>query len=287
MSFVSSLSQLFHLADYSVKKPKMQLEVCFFIVSIDVDVGARALGLMNRGKYDRCVSSHSSEYSIGEIEERAVPLLVALFNDFEMPVTFAIRGQLTELDGFNLKPLLQSPIKHDIGAHGYYHRHFEDLSQNDAENELKMISAGMKRIGVIPRSFVFPSNRVAHLNLLEKYGYKCYREYGDLMRDGMYIVKKGQLYDIHPSLFLGSCANSMIIRKIVDIAIAKRLPFHLWFHPWNLGKTTDSIQTNMRKVLFPLFRYVQRKKETGKLTFETMLSAAEKVEKLGSTRSVE
>ena len=278
---VSLLSQLYHLAAYRLKKPKMQLENGMFIISIDVDVGSKELGVINKGKNDVNVHEHISECALGEIEERALPLFVDLFNNFEMPVTFAVRGQLTEVDDFILKLLRKSPVKYDIGAHGYYHRHFKNLSQNEVENELKMISVGMKKFGIIPRSFVFPANSVAYLNLLEKYGYKCYRSRGDFMNDCMYIEKRGQLYDIHPSLYLGQSTGSALLKKIINIAVAKRLPFHIWFHLWNLGETDESIQRSIKKVLFPMLSYAKKKEKSGELTFETMRSAAERVEKLG------
>ena len=281
----SSLSQLYHLVAYSLKKAKMQLECAMFIISIDVDVGSKELGVINKGKNDANVNRYISEYSVGEIEERALPLFVDLFDEFEIPVTFAMRGQLTEVDESILKLLRKSSVKYDIGAHGYYHKHFKNLSQNEAENELNMISVSMKKFDIIPRSFVFPNNSVAHLNLLEKYGYICYRSHGNFIKDCMYIEKKGQLYDIHPSLYLNQNISSILTKKIVDIAITKKLPFHIWFHIWNFGKTEESIQRSIEKMLFPLLDYAKKREKSGELQFETMLSAAERVEKLGYNKS--
>ena len=278
--YVSLFSQLYHVLAYSIKKPKMQLEKSMFIISIDVDVGDRELGLTNRGKNDANVSSrtHIGEYQVGETEEIALPLLVETLNDVEIPVTFAVRGQLTEVNNSILELLLKSSVKHDIGAHGYYHKEFRNLSQNEAEDELKMISAGMKKFGITPRSFVFPRNSVAHLNLLEKYGYKCYRGYGDFMNDCMYIEKQDQLYNIHPSLFLDQYVSSLFLRNILDISVAKKLPFHAWSHLWNLGETKESIQQSISNRLIPLIKYAKKKEKKGLLSFETMLSAALKVE---------
>lgn len=257
----------------------MQLESGMLIISIDVDVGSKELGVINEGKNDADVNIHISEYSVGEIEERVLPLFLDLFNDFEIPVTFAIRGQLTEVDNSILELLLKSPVKHDIGAHGYYHKQFQKLSHNEAENELNMISVGMKKFDVTPRSFVFPGNSVAHLDLLEKYGYKCYRSYGDFMNDCMYIEKQGRLYDIHPSLYLDQSISSIFLKKILDIAIAKNLPFHIWFHLWNFGETKESTQRTINKAFIPLFKYAKQKEKSHMLTLETMLSATKKVDK--------
>lgn len=276
--YVSFFSQLYHFLAYSIKKPKMQLENGMFIITIDVDVGSRELGAINRGKNDANVHRTLTECQVGEIEELALPLLVEVFNDFEIPVTFAIRGQLTEVNGSVLELLVKSSVKHDIGAHGYYHKEFTHLSCNEAEKEMNMISAGMKKFGIAPRSFVFPRNRVSHLNLLEKYGFRCYRSHGTFMKDCMYIEKRGLLYDIHPSIYISQSISCIFLKKILDIAISEKLPFHVWFHSWNLGETKEPIQWSINKVLFPLLKYAKKKERSGVLTFETMLSAAEKSE---------
>jgi len=283
--YVSLFSQLYHLLGYSIKKPKMQLENGRFIISIDTDVGSRKLGVINKGKNDVNIRRHMSEYRVGEIEEVALPLFVDLFNDFKIPVTFAMRGQLTEVNDSILELLLKSSIEHDIGAHGYYHREFTDLSRNEAESELNMISAGMNKFGIAPKSFVFPKNRIAHLDLLEKYGYRCYRGYGDFMNDCMYIERKGQLYNIHPSLYLDEGTSFVFLKKILDISIARKLPFHVWFHLWSFGETKEAMQKIIKKLFLPFFSYAKRKERSGALSFETMLSAARKVEKLHDTIS--
>ena len=277
---VSFLSQLEHSLVFKLKKPKMKLENGFLIISIDVDVGNKKLGVMNEGKNDENISKHRTEYLIGEIEERVFPLFVDLFDRFEVPVTFAMRGQLMEVDDSMLKILLQSSVKHDIGSHGYYHRPFKNLRKDEVENELKMISVAMNKLGAIPKSFVFPKNSVAHLDLLEKYGYKCYRSYGNFLNDGMYIKKSGQLYDVHPSLYLDQLRNPILLRKIIDIAIAKKLPFHVWFHLWNFGEKQESILKVIDNVFSPLFRYAKKRERDGVLTFETMLSATQKVKEM-------
>jgi len=275
---VSLFSQLYHFLAYSIKKPKMQLEKGMFIISIDVDVGSSELGVINKGKNDANVHRYMSEYRVGEIEELALPLFAETFNDFEIPVTFAIRGQLTEIDDSILELLLKSSVEHDIGAHGYYHREFTNLSRNEAEKELNMTSMGMRKFRITPKSFIFPKGSVAHLDLIQKHKYKCYRGYGDFMKDCMYIERKGQLYNIHPSLYLGKGTSLVFLKKILDISIARKLPFHMWFHLWNFGETKEAIQKTIKKVFIPFFCYAKRKERNGVLRFETMLSAAIKVE---------
>jgi peptidoglycan/xylan/chitin deacetylase (PgdA/CDA1 family) len=277
----SIFSQLYHLFAYSIRKSTpMRLERGMFIISVDVDAGSRELGVINRGKNDANVNNYVSECRIGEIEENALPKLAKVFEDFEIPVTFAIRGQLTEVNGSVLGILCKSAVKHDIGTHGYYHKDFANLSHGDAENELSMASAGLKKFGIVPKSFVFPRNSVAHLNLLERHGYKCYRGYGNFIKDSMLIDKKGALYNIHPSLYLDGGTRLVCLRRILNISIAKKLPLHVWFHPWSFGETEDSLQRFITKVFTPFFSYAKRKENDNTLSFETMLSAALKVENI-------
>lgn len=276
----SLASQMCHLVALKLEKPPIQYDTAMFIISIDVDVGSKKLGLLNEGKNDANVHNYLSEVCVGEIEESVLPSFFDTFSIFEVPATFAIRGQLTELDDSVMDLFLKSSIKHDIGSHGYFHRNFKALSKEEAEKELCMTEFGLKRFGVTPKSFIFPRNAVRHLDLLEKFGYKCYRECGTLLRDGMFIQKRGQLYNIQPSLYLSASMNSLLLKKILDIAVDKRAPLHIWFHMWNFGLTDKLIDKYIKNVFSPFLKYAKAKEKEGLLTLETMLSAAQKADDL-------
>lgn len=261
---------------YKIAKPRLKLETGILIISVDVDVGSRILGKINNGKNDRNVHKYLSEYTVGMIEEVSTPLLIDLFEKFEIPATFALRGQLLDVEPSIVRRLLRSTVKFDIGAHGYSHREFTKLSSSEVERELKMISKGMKKFGVTPRSFVFPKNSVDHLDLLEKYGYLCYRGRGGFVRDGRYVAKAGSLYDVHPSLYINKNVDMRLLKKIVDISIEKKVPLHIWFHPKDLGHDRKTMEASIRKVFSPFFGYAKKKKEKGLLAFENMLSISEK-----------
>jgi hypothetical protein len=269
---ISCSSEIYHSVVFRLKKQRMQLENGMLIISVDVDAGNKKLGMINKGKNDANVNDYLSEYSVGEIEERAFPLFIDCLNDLEIPATFAIRGQLAEADNSIFETLLKSPVKHDIGAHGYYHRDFTKLSHDEAENELSMVSAAMKKLGIVPKSFVFPKNNAAYLYLLEKYGYKCYRGKGGFKNDCMNIEKQGRLYNIHPSLHLGQSISPILLKRILDVAIAKKAPLHVWFHLWNFGESNGLIRKYVNNVFFPLLKYAKMKEKSGTITFETMLS---------------
>lgn len=270
----SILSGFLHYVSFSCVKPLAESDTASFIISIDVDVGNAELGEKNRGKNDRNIHSLLTESAVGRIEEQVIPLLLQTFEELELPVTFALRGQSTEVDNPILKQILESNIKHEIAAHGYSHKVFTALSAIDAENELSMISAGMKNFGFEPKSFVFPKNKISHLPLLEKYGYLSFRGYGDFLRDGMYVKKCGNLFDVHPSIYLQFCELSFS-KRIIDLAVKQKRPFHAWFHPWNLGHSRRVAADRISKLLVPLVKYAKEKKRRGLLQFETMHSMAE------------
>jgi len=275
-NYPSLLSQAFHYVAFSCKKPATKFDKGVLIFSIDVDVGSQTLGKKNEGKNDRNVHDYLPECVIGRIEEQAVLLLLQSFDDLEVPATFALRGQLLEVDNSLIDLILGSPVEHDIGAHGYYHKAFTTLSRVEAEKELEMISKGMKKFGIEPKSFVFPKNKVEHLSVLEKWEYLCFRGYGNFLKDGMYVKKCGNLYDIHPRLCLGKCFNPIFLKKIVDTAIRLKEPLHIWFHPWDFGNTPEAVSSRITKVLLPFLKYAKEKQKEGILQFETMRSIAEK-----------
>jgi hypothetical protein len=142
----------------------------------------------------------------------------------------------------------------------------------------------MKKLGIVPKSFVFPRQAVSHLNLLEKFGYKCFRAEGCFFKDGMYIEKVGGLYDVHPSMLLNKNSKATFLKRIVDIAIAKRTPLHFWFHAWEFGETTAQIQRKIADIFLPFLDYAKSKEELQMLKFETMLSAARRASIISNNR---
>jgi peptidoglycan/xylan/chitin deacetylase (PgdA/CDA1 family) len=278
------MSQLLHYALFSFKKSLSEFETASLIISIDVDVGCPELGIKNGGRNDRNVHDFVTENAVGKIEEQVVPLLLKAFDELEFPATFALRGQLAEVDNSIYHNILESSAQHEIAAHGYTHRVFTKLSENEAEEELRMISAGMKKFDIVSKSFVFPKNQVSHLKLLEKYGYLSFREQGGLFRDGMYVRKCGNLFDVHPSLFL-DFYSSVFYEKIINLAVKYRAPLHIWFHPcdissWNVENSSEVAAERITKVLLPLIKHARKKKKQGVMKFETMGSIAEEYQQL-------
>lgn len=266
-------SAAYHLAKYSVVRPKNNLKKGALIFSIDVDVGNKCLGILNDGKNDANVHKYLSEYQVGEIEEFALPQFIRAFDCYEVPATFAIRGQLSELD-FRVTEIFGSNTIHEIASHSYYHKSFNMLSFEEAEKELTLTKQGMVKLGLKPKSFIYPRNRVNYLNLLLKYGYTTYRSLGGRKLDAMFIEQKEGLIDIHPSLYLDNNVSLFFLDKILDIATRKKAPLHLWFHLWNFGKKPEEINVYLAKTFLPFLKQAQKKANDGFLSLETMDSIA-------------
>jgi hypothetical protein len=270
-----ALSQLFHLAAFESRMRRNQLKTGALIISLDVDVGSRLLGYQNKDFCNKDIHNWLPESKLGEIEEQAIPLIAQLLDELNIPATFAIRGQLTETSENVIEYLKKCKVKHDIGAHGYSHKCYTMLSESEAEEELIKIHMGLKKHNIEPRSFIFPKNRIAHLSLLEKYRYKSYRGRAGFKYDSLNIEKHGQLYNVHPSFFLGRSPSPFLINRIIDISAKRKLPCHFWFHPSDLGYDKLAIQTRIEKLLIPILNHAKEKEKDGKMSFETMNSVAE------------
>jgi hypothetical protein len=267
-----ALSQLFHLVAFESRMRRNQLKTGALIISLDVDVGSRLLGYEKREFCNKEIHNWLPESKLGEIEEIAIPLIAQLLDELNIPATFAIRGQLTETSQNIFEFLKSRKVKHDIGAHGYSHKCYTMLSESEVEEELTKISRGMKKYNIEPRSFIFPKNKIAHLSLLEKYGYKSYRGRAGFKYDALNIEKHGQLYNVNPSFFLGRSPSPLLINKIIDISAKRKLPCHFWFHPWDLGYDKLAMQNRIEKLLIPILNYAKEKEKEGKMSFETMNS---------------
>ena len=98
----------------------------------------------------------------------------------------------------------------------------------------------------------------------------------------MCIERRGRLYDIRPGLCLDSYVRPIFLERMFDIATKKGLPFHIWFHGWDFGETSKSIQKGIKTVLLPILDCAKDKESAGELTFETMVSAARRFERVST-----
>ena len=132
---------------------------------------------------------------------------VRLLDSFELPGTFSFVGAFTlhadqylsyihpiratpcgddffadvarsELDGWFCPEMLAEVHvhgRHELASHSFTHLQFDEVPAQAAELELAACVALAHSQGWRPRSFVFPKNRVGHLELLARHGFTSYR----------------------------------------------------------------------------------------------------------------
>jgi len=285
-----------------------------FMVSLDVELG---WGFINKeedpGFHALTRDNHSGR--------RAIDFLIRVFEKYNVAATWAIVGHLF-LDSPEMKAdfksdspnashrsvshspplgarnsrlyygrdivenILSSSVEHEIGYHSFSHIDFSKCTHESAEEEMRKGVKLANDFGIKFESFVFPYNKIGHLDVLRKYGFRVYR--GRCL--GLWDINQGKmvqkmngmidqmtlalpvdfrwvqdLLEIPSSMvFSGSFPLTCLLplRGIFGInsAIRSNKIFHVTLHPWNM--LFDSIPNEFEKLL----RFVSRKRDEGKIS---------------------
>ena len=138
--------------------------------------------------------------------------LLALFEEYQIPATWAVVGHLflEDCDGVHadhptppswferersdwrdrpdlrfggdlIGDLVTSEVSHDVGCHTYSHVVFDQpwVDREVVDAELEAAMAASRAAGVEPRSFVFPRNVVGFRDRLAAHGFSVYRSEGN------------------------------------------------------------------------------------------------------------
>jgi hypothetical protein len=267
--------------------------------------------------------------------QRIVADLLALLHEFEIPATWCIVGHLfldacdgkhAELkrpthawlreDWFQHDPggretggsvflgrslvekILACPTRQEIGFHSFSHVVWGDpgCSKQVAESEMKACRQAAAWTGSKVMSFVFPRNRVGHLDVLAAYGIRVYRGPGprwyEQDENPGALGRLAHLLEVAagtpgPTILpvvtpegLVNLPGSMIylpahgIRGLIPVerrvrravkglehASEQRRVFHLWFHPTNLADRYQPMMAGLRLI----FDKVRRLRDAGRL----------------------
>jgi peptidoglycan/xylan/chitin deacetylase (PgdA/CDA1 family) len=178
------------------------------------------------------------------------------------------------------------PCPQEIGSHSFSHVIFGDqgCSRETAQSELAACVALANAWGIEMTSFAFPRNQIGHLDVLQDFGFYCYRGpephwYNRTLRSG-FLRRLAHLADVllaaePPTVMPSVDANGMwnvpgsmiyfpmhgfrkwipmFLRvkratKGLNAAARKKEVFHLWFHPTNLGDHTEAMFRGLRSIL--------------------------------------
>jgi peptidoglycan/xylan/chitin deacetylase (PgdA/CDA1 family) len=204
-----------------------------------------------------------------------------------------------------------SPVPQEIGSHGFSHVIFGDpgCSRESAESELAACVRAALDMGIVPRSFAFPRNRVGHLNLLSGHGFSCYRGPGlrwyerqsspgvldrlahladvvgairppvvspRFVREGLWNIPGSMIYfPMHGARrYIPLSVRVRRARKGLLAAARLRKVFHLWFHPTNLADEPEQMFAGLREIL----RLAGDLRRRGELDIEPMGALALRLE---------
>ncbi len=199
-----------------------------------------------------------------------------------------------------------------VGCHGFSHEIYGDpgCARQSADTALGAAVRAAAGLGVRPRAFVFPRNRVGHLDLLAKHGFTCYRgpapgvtrlpgpagRLGHLGAvaagappptvlpepgpHGLWNIPASAaflpVHGVRRAIPLGQRVRRLA--RGVEAAARSRRVMHLWLHPINLAGTRASDPPRLVGALAEVLDRVAALVKAGDLEATDMASLAARAE---------
>ena len=110
-----------------------------------------------------------------DIAIAAIDKILRLFETYKVPATWALVGKLFYEHSEIVDQIRGTTVQHEIGYHSFSHIRFSESSRQAAKTELDEGLKIQDEFGVHFKSFVFPENKIGHVDLLRQYGYTIYR----------------------------------------------------------------------------------------------------------------
>lgn len=259
-----------------------------FTVSLDTELAWGRWDSLDRHRYE-------DQYRQTRVVIRN---LLDLFERYTIPATWAVVGILYDekpqsgvgaLSGdlFSAPEIVSwirsSGVPHEIGSHSYAHPDFTELDRSGAEKDIRQAVRVAADHGLPLRSFVYPRNRIAHVDVLAEHGFTCFRGrertrffegVGPLRRWGRIVesllpiaptvthprrlpagvveVPASMLFRVAPR-GRNRWRSLQILRsravKGLERAASRRGVFHLWFHPFNFAHRREAHLEALESVL--------------------------------------
>lgn len=238
------------------------------------------------GNWDNLSPFHIQNIEFKERE--IIDRLLEVFERYGLSVTWAfVAALLDEHSSKNMpgkkslwfapeiiEKIRKSPVAHDLGSHGGKHRYFNEMTEQEAIEELEFVSHIHSKYNIPLNSFVYPRNKVAKTEILAQHGIKVYRGedrawHESIRRKQVHLGRAANLIDkmlpiapqaVKPQINKEICnvPGSMLffsrngirrfahpsvtlakLEKGLQNAILDGSVFHLWFHPSNFWSETE------------------------------------------------
>lgn len=189
-----------------------------------------------------------------------------------------------------IERILSNSIKHEIGLHAFSHVLFSECTREVADAEVKEGIRLAKHVGIEVRSFVFPQNKIGHVDVLSENGIQIYRGkdlvradpkqfalfrkfngFVDILkpqlskaikRDGIWEISSTGMFGEIPQIPYGLLLRS---RLGMQTAINGNGIFHIWLHPESL-----LVEPKLAERLEQFLKIVSRRRDEGKIQVMTM-----------------
>jgi peptidoglycan/xylan/chitin deacetylase (PgdA/CDA1 family) len=184
----------------------------------------------------------------------------------------------------NLVELIEDAnADHDIGSHTHTHIVFNEATRDAVRSDIAQSVTVAKRNGVDPKSFIFPRNQIAHLDVIKEAGFEVYRgideRWYERHRLPASVVKGARFADEATKLTpptvlprsesgLVEIPGSQVFRPVhggwqytptdsqssraiagVNHAADSGRIFHVWFHPFNFARNPKRLLDAFEAVL--------------------------------------
>lgn len=254
----------------------------YFIISLDTEL-----------HWGYSLYPHSKMAKILQREEdkaiNAIEDLLRLFEKYNIPATWAVVGHLFLEHPEIIEKILSSSVEHEMGYHSFSHSRFSECTSEIAETEIQKGIELAKDYGITLKSFVFPENKIGHLDMLKKYGFQIYRganlagesinkslpirainfavskivspSVEPIWRDGIWEIPSSMMF--YDPLF----PHTLVLRAKLGIekAIKNAKIFHIFAHPEDL-----IVNPTLINKLEEVLKFVAKNRDENKLEVITM-----------------
>ena len=173
-----------------------------------------------------------------------------------------------------IQNILDSPVRHDIGTHSFSHIDFSPACSDPvlARRELEESAVAMQRFGLVPKSLVYPFNRMGHTDLLADSSITAvrYRDRVGRIRLAYPERMPSGVHKFYESMILRTSTHYAYLDKVklfLEKAMARQAVFHLWFHP------SDPLSVAETELL-PILRHLDGTRREGSVWVATMAEIA-------------